>query len=79
MAEAAVGKALAPTVARLRAGTVKNRALCRERRREKHKVREAVWLNCMENYKTQAAETLSPNLMQLIYASAELCDMLTER
>lgn len=32
MAEAAVGKALAPTVARLRAGTVKNQALCRERR-----------------------------------------------
>lgn len=33
MAEAAVGKALAPTVARLQAGTVKNCALCRERRR----------------------------------------------
>lgn len=32
MAEAAVGKALAPTVARLQAGTVKNQALCRERR-----------------------------------------------
>lgn len=51
MAEAAVGKALAPTVARLRAGTVKNQALCRKRREGKYKVREAVWLKCTENYK----------------------------
>lgn len=32
MAETAVGKALAPAVARLQAGIVENQALCRERR-----------------------------------------------
>lgn len=78
MAEAAVGKALAPTAARLQAGTVKNQALCREKR-EKYKVRETVWLSCTENYETQADDTLSPNLVQLIYASAELCEVVTER
>lgn len=33
----------------------------------------------MENFKTQADDTLSPNLVQLIYASAELCEMVTDR
>lgn len=53
----------------------------KERRggREKYKVREAVWLNCMENYRSQAADTLSLNLVQLIYVSAELCKVVTER
>lgn len=63
MAEAAVGKALAPTVARLRAGRAKNQALCRKRREKEMQGQGGRLAQLMENFKTQADYTLSPNLV----------------